>query len=215
MHRKRLVAAGAGAAAVLLTAACGAVSIEAGGDFPEKAITLFVVNPPGSAPDINARALAQSLEPELGQPVVIKNVPGGTGMVGLSELAAEEPDGYSIAFAASNNLTAQPQLVETAFTGPEMIEPIAQVTEVPAVVFVNARSDITTIEEFVAAAKARPGQLKLGIPTQTSIQNIQLEVFARQAGITFDKLATGAGQQVLPVVNGTLEAGVVQPGPIP
>jgi len=216
MASRRWSAAVAGS---LLLATVGCGQLETAGStredtFPSEPITLLVVNPPGSAPDSNARALATSLEAELAGTVVIKNVPGAAGMVGLAELAGADPDGYTLAYAASNNLTSQPQLVDTAFTGPEMVQPIGQVAEIPAAVFVNSSSDIQDVEDLVAAAKARPGQIKLGIPAVTSIQNVQLEIFAQQAGVSFDKVATGAGQQVIPVVNGSLEAGVVQPGPI-
>lgn len=210
------IAAAALATAVL--AACAPGSTDpvadpaAAADYPQQDITLTVVYPAGSAPDSTARALAGELEETLGTEVVVVNAEGGNGMVGLAQIVGEPADGYHIGFTASPPLTTSWQLIESSFRGPDSIQALAQTNEVPSVLFVNPQSGITTIEQFVAAAKQRP--LKVGVPGAASVQRFQLEEFLDAAGITVEQVITDAGQQVLPAVNGTLDAAIAQPAPI-
>lgn len=193
-------------------AAGGATATAEDTDYPTREITLTVVYPAGSAPDSTARTLAAVLEEELGQPVVVVNAEGGNGIVGLTQVAAAQPDGYTIAFTASPPLEVSWQLTDTGFAGPEAIQPVAQTNEVPSVLFVNGDSEIQTIEDFAAAARERP--VTVGIPGEASIQRFQMEGFLREADITVDQIITDAGQQVLGAVNGTTDAAIAQPAPI-
>lgn len=214
---KRLTAVLSGVLTSVLLAACAPNSTSTSGDssaddYPRKGVTLTVVYPAGSAPDNTARTLAAELEKELDTNVTVVNQEGGNGMVGLSQVVGENADGHQLAFTASPPLTTSWQQIESNFRGPDTIEPVAQTNEVPSVLFVNSDSGITSVEDFVAKAKKR--KLKVGVPGASSVQRFQLEEFTKAAGIQVEQIVTDAGQQILPVVNGTLDAAVAQPSPI-
>lgn len=214
---KRLTAAMSGALTCILLAACAPNSTStpdgsSADDYPRKNVTLTVVYPAGSAPDNTARTLAAELEKELDTNITVVNKEGGNGMVGLTQLLGEKADGHQLAFTASPPLTTSWQQTKSNFRGPDTIEPVAQTNEVPSVLFVNSDSGITSVEDFVAKAKKR--KLKVGVPGASSVQRFQLEEFTKAAGIRVEQVVTDAGQQILPVVNGTLDAAVAQPSPI-
>ncbi|AXK33691.1 tripartite tricarboxylate transporter substrate binding protein [Streptomyces armeniacus] len=214
---RRLTAVLSGVLASVLLAACAPNSTSTSGDssaddYPSKGVTLTVVYPAGSAPDSTARTLAAELEKELDTNITVVNQDGGNGMVGLSQLLGEKADGHQLAFTASPPLTTSWQQIKSNFTGPDSIDPVAQTNEVPSVLFVNGDSGITSVEDFVA--KAKKSKLKVGVPGASSVQRFQLEEFTKAAGIRVEQVVTDAGQQILPVVNGTLDAAVAQPSPI-
>lgn len=181
---------------------------------PEQEVSVIVGYPAGSAPDNTVRTLAPLVEAEIGQGIVILNQEGGNGAVGLTQLTSAQPDGATIGFTASPPLVTSWQITETGFAGPEAIAPVAITNEVPSVLFVNADSGIETIEDFVAAAQEASGGLTVGVPGAASIQRFQLEQFLEAASIQVEQVVTDAGQQILPVVNGTFQAGIAQPSPL-
>lgn len=221
---RRAVGALSVAATLLTAAACapGSTNVpqgqgsdtKAAQDYPTRAITVLVTYPAGSAPDSTARALSAVLEKELGQKIVIVNQEGANGLIGLNQLLGAKPDGYTIAFTASSPLVANWQMTSSGFKGPSTIQPIAVTNEVPSVLFVNAKSNIKTVEDFTAAAKGAGGSLTVGVPGAGSILRFQFEQYLAQAGLKVKPIITDAGQQILPVVNGTFNAGLAQPSPL-
>jgi len=199
--------------AALFVVGCGPVEVasEEQEEFPDREITFVVPYPAGSGPDSTARALAEAAEGELGVPIVIQNREGGSGTIGLTEVANAEPNGYTLGMAPSPALTIQWQRLDTAFKGPEQLQPILQTNIVPNVLIVPADSDIKSLEDFVKQAKENPGRLKVGVPGEFSVQDQQMREFRREAGIEHEQVRFDGGEQVLPVVNGTIDAAVGQP----
>lgn len=187
---------------------------EADANYPTKSITVLVTYPAGSAPDSTARALAAVMEKELGQTIVIVNKEGANGLIGLNEIVRVKPDGYTIAFTSSSPLVANWQMTSSGFKGPADIQPLAITNTVPSVLFVNAKSDIKTVDDFTREAKAAGGNLTVGVPGAGSILRFQLEQYLAAAGVKVKMQITDAGQQILPVVNGTFKAGLAQPNPL-
>src|SRR5258708_13911604 len=93
-------------AAALLLAALAAAAAEAQ-SYPTKAISLVVPFPAGGRTDLVARAVAQFLKPELGQPVVVINRPGASGVLGAKEVSGAAADGYTLGLFSTGFLTAQ------------------------------------------------------------------------------------------------------------
>jgi tripartite-type tricarboxylate transporter receptor subunit TctC len=178
--------------------------------FPEREITFIVPFPAGSAPDGTFREITSRVEEELGQTVVLQNREGAGGTVGLAELFDAEPDGYTIGMGSTGPLMVQPHLIDTAYPGPEGFEPILQTNAAPMVLFVNADTGIETIEEYVDAASADPGALRVGLVDQ-SVLRAEMELLMEQADIEVTVVPYGAGEQVTAVVDGTVESGVAQP----
>jgi tripartite-type tricarboxylate transporter receptor subunit TctC len=123
--------------------------------YPERPITLIVAYPPGGGTDIAARTLAQFLERELRQAVVVLNRAGAGGEIGFAELARARPDGYTIGFINTPNILTMPIERRTRYAL-EDFAPIANLVDDPGGFFVPAGSPHRTLADLVAYARANP-----------------------------------------------------------
>lgn len=208
------------ATAVLTIAALAGCSSQAeaapGTDvaYPEDNITLIVPYPAGSGPDAGARLIAQELEKELSTRVIVENKEGGASTIGLFELAGSEPDGYTIGLGSFSGISLQSRLVENPFEGLDTLTPIAQ-TKLPSfLLFGAADSGWESVDDFIEDAKSRPGQITVAIPNANSVPDVLVKLLEESAGIDIEPVYFDAGAQVLPVVNGTTDAGVAQAAPV-
>src|SRR5256885_9139454 len=150
-------------------------------DRPAKPIRLIVSFPGGSS-DVLGRAFAQYAM--LGQPVVVENVSGANGAIGLTRLAKSAPDGYTIAIGATTNLAIGPHLNSHLPYDPlKDFAPIALLARVPIVMVVNAAVPATSVAEFVALARAHPGKLNYGSIGHGSTGHLLGEAPRRLGGI--------------------------------
>lgn len=179
--------------------------------FPTEEITFITPLPAGSAPDVTFRQLTELAQAELGVRIVVINRAGGGGSVGVGELATSEPDGYTIGMGASAMLILQPELQDISYSGPEDFTPIINATSATFVLFSPVDRKYGDLEGFIAEARARPGELSVGIPGLFSIPHLQMELLRREADIDFVLVPVDAGEQVTAVINGTLDAAVAQP----
>lgn len=208
------------AATVALTGcsqAGGANDANGGGDgdteFPEDDITFVIPYPAGSAPDAQGRIIAQQLEEDLGISVVVQNVEGGAGTIGLYELARADADGYTIGIGTAS-AAIQSRAIDTPFEGFESLTPVAQTNVTVNVLYASPDKGWESFEDFVAEAKENPGELQVGLPPAGSGQHINWLAFEESAGIDVREVHFDAGQMVLPAVNGTVDVSVSQPGPV-
>src|SRR5262249_23918965 len=96
--------------AMLGLAALSAATAEAQSPFPSRPITMLVTIPPGGAPDISARLLAQYLQETKGWSVVIENRPGANGNIAMAEVSKAPPDGHTLILAADSTITINPHV---------------------------------------------------------------------------------------------------------
>ncbi len=151
---------------VLGTAAVGAAAfstVAVASDFPTRPITITVPFTAGGATDVLTRTVAEGLSKELGQTVVVANVPGAGGSIGQSKVARERPDGYNLLLGNVGTLAANASLYEnlpynilTDFT------PIASVGDAPQVLTVHAGFPADTFEEFVERARNNGDEMNFG-----------------------------------------------------
>lgn len=166
--------------AVLLVAAA-ALSVDAAAQgFPAKAITLIVPFPPGGRTDLTARAVADSMKDELRQPVIIVNKPGASGVLGAIEVAGAAPDGYTLGFFSTGFLTTQ-YTVQTP-THVKDYELVSLINYDPAAAAASAATGWTTVQQVIAAGKAKPRSVRVGINPGNSA-HIFAAAFARAAGL--------------------------------
>ena len=131
--------------------------------YPDKAVKMIVPFPPGGPIDTMARMTAQQLSERLGQQVVVENRPGGGSTIGVKDVAAAAPDGYTLMFGSSGSLAVAPALYSSLGVDPRKVfDPIATVALLPHVFVVNNDVPAKTIPEFVAYAKANPGKINYG-----------------------------------------------------
>lgn len=212
--RCKLAVAAAFLAAALTLSACSGTPAAGGGDYPADDITFIVPYPAGSAPDSSARAVAKEMEGDLGVSVIVENVEGGASTVGLYQLAGADPDGYTIGWGTSSGIAVQSRLVDNPFEGIDSLTPISRVNLVPNVLFASPDKGWKSIDDFIAAAKAKPGKLTVGLGNRGSTQDIAVALLERSAGIDLKPVYFDAGEMVLPAANGTIDSAVAQFGPV-
>ncbi len=145
-------------------------------DFPTKPIRIVVPFAPGGIVDTSARIIGQKLHERWGQQVIVENRPGGNGFIGV--MAAKGPaDGYTLLMAHTGEFAVNPAVF--ASTIPYELErdftPITLITDAPMVFVVNANAPYKTLQDLIAAAKARPGTLGVSTPGNGSINHLVLE----------------------------------------
>ncbi len=194
------------ALAVLLSGLGMAAGVRAQG-YPAKPIRVIVGYTAGGAVDIIARAVSQQLQASLGQPVVVENKPGAGTNIALRALIDSPPDGYTLMLTA-NAVAANVSLFQPPpYDIAKDLTPIALVGRVPVVLAVNAQSEFTSIERFIAAAKANPKAVNYATPGNGSTPHLAVELFARAAGITLTHVPyKGGSQAITDVIGGHVQA---------
>lgn len=179
--------------------------------YPTKPVTLVVPFNAGSAPDTTFRVLAEQVEKALGQKVVILNRPGPGGTVGVAEVAGAAPDGYTIGMAAVAILALQPLLQDLPFKGPHDVALVAQTNEAPMALAVSADSPWQKLDDLLAEAKRRPGQLSVGLGGGFhTILHVELALLEKSAGVSFNAVPFNAGAQLPALLGGTVNSGLGQ-----
>jgi len=130
-------------------------------DWPKKTITIICPYSAGGGSDLMSRAVGERLSEILGVSVIVEDMPGGSGGVGMANLAIAKPDGYTLILTAMGATSLTPLMSDVGY-GYEEFAPICQVSETPTVITVNASSGITTWEELLAMAKADPKAVTYG-----------------------------------------------------
>ncbi len=152
--------------------------------YPAKSIRLVVPFPAGGATDILARAVSQKLSERLGQSVVVDNKPGAGGSLGSDLAARATPDGYTLLLATTSTHTigpaVNPRLPYDAFAD---FTAVAHVGNAPSIMLVPNSSPAQSVKEWIAYAKARPGQLNYASSGNGTIVQLTAELFKAQAGL--------------------------------
>ena len=126
--------------------------------WPDKPVRFIVPYPPGGGTDIIARVVQQRLSEALGQSIVIENRGGAGGAVGTEAAARAAPDGYTFLFTLSSH-TINPLLYKLNYDVERDFAPVTLIVSVPQLIAAHPAAPYKTLQELVAAAKARPGVL--------------------------------------------------------
>jgi tripartite-type tricarboxylate transporter receptor subunit TctC len=177
----RIVAALFGVAASLALLSDGA---SAQNSYPNHAVRIVVPTSPGAVTDVLARAIAQALSQAWGQPVIIDNRPGADEMLGDEIVAKADPDGYTLGIVSNGGITAAPQLHREVHYDPlKDFTPIFMLGEVTPVMIVPGKSPVHTVQELIALAKTKPGELNYGSFGVGSYAHVAMEDFKRRTGV--------------------------------
>ena len=152
--------------------------------YPTRPIRIVDPFPPGGPSDIVNRAINQRLSEALGQAVVIENRAGAGGIVGCELVARATPDGYTLLLGPSGALTIQPTLnPKLSYDPVRDFEPVSQLTRGPQVIAVHPAVPAKSVQDLVALAKAKPGQLNYASGGAGTANHIAVEYFKLVAGI--------------------------------
>jgi tripartite-type tricarboxylate transporter receptor subunit TctC len=152
--------------------------------YPERPITMLVAYSPGGGTDLVARALAPYIEKYLGggAKIVIVNRAGAGGEIGFAALAAAAPDGYTIGFVNTPPLVTIPIERKAQFS-PQGFDYLGNIVDDPCNFSVHGESDIRSLKDLAAFAKANPGKVTVGSTGIGSDDHLLMLMFERAAGV--------------------------------
>jgi tripartite-type tricarboxylate transporter receptor subunit TctC len=160
-----------------------AVSAAAFAQYPSRPITILVPIPPGGAPDIAARVVAQKLSENVGQPVVVENRVGANGNI-ASDLVAKAPaDGHTLGLLADSQITINPHLYKMPLDTLRDLTPVTPVAVNQFVLTVNPSLPVRTFPEFIAYAKNANPPLAYASGGNGSQHHLTMEMLKQRAGI--------------------------------
>jgi tripartite-type tricarboxylate transporter receptor subunit TctC len=163
-------------------------SVAAQSSYPEKPIKMVIGFPPGGAPDTVARLLGLKLTEALGQPMVMDHATGAGGNIAMERLAKAPADGYTLGFLVNGQLVINPSLYKLTYDPAKVFAPISQVTVTPNMLVVNNAVPARNLQELVALAKAKPGQLAYASGGTGTGNHMAAELFKSTAGLDINHI---------------------------
>nr|WP_035869509.1 tripartite tricarboxylate transporter substrate binding protein [Cupriavidus sp. SK-3] len=175
------MAVGLGLAALPWTAATAGAEPA----FPSKPVRWIVPYPAGGGSDFLARSIGQPLSTRLGQPVVVDNKPGGNTAIAAAETARAPGDGYTVLSADNGTLVFNPALYKSLSYNPlKDLAPVTLLGRFPMILVVGPGIRANNVQEFIAAAKAKPGGIDYASAGAGSPHHLAMELLKVEAGLT-------------------------------
>ena len=198
--------------AMILIAGASATCSSARAEYPERQITMIVCFPAGGGTDIAARLINTPLGEVLGKPVVIENRGGAGGNSGIAAAARAGGDGYTL-LVCSSAYVVNPSLYAQATYDPfKDFVPLMVIGASPNAFVVPAQSDIKTMPELIAKAKANPGKLNWTSPGAGTTPYLAGEVLKLRTGINMLHIPfPGAGPASTAVLAGQVDLYTADP----
>lgn len=151
--------------------------------FPLRPVTLVVPFPPGGGTDTGGRVIAEQLGRRWGQPVIVENKGGAAGQIGADFVTKSRPDGYTLLLGNIGTQAINPLLYpKLPYDADKAFAPVSLVAELPLAMMVNPSVPAKTAAEFVALAKARPGQMSYSSSGAGGAPHLAAEMFKDQTG---------------------------------
>ncbi|MGE0151549.1 MAG: Bug family tripartite tricarboxylate transporter substrate binding protein [Reyranellaceae bacterium] len=201
MLRRTFVAAG-------VAALCALAGPALAQKFPDRAITIVVPYGPGGTNDIVAREVAQKMQEQFGQPVVVENKPGANGALGTGFVARAKPDGYTIGIAPSSVLAINEWLYkDLPYDVEKDLQPLSLAGTTPNILVVHPSVPANTIAEFVALAKSKPGGIAYASMGAGSTGHLNGELFKTLTGTDIKHIPyKGSGPALNDLLAGQVQA---------
>jgi len=184
----------------VLTGLAGGVRAQQ--DYPNRPIRYIVPYAPGGSTSWTSRLVGQRLTEVWGQQVIVDNRPGASTVIGTEAGVRAKPDGYTLIYIGSA-LAANHLLIKTPYDARKDIAPIASVSSFQNVLAVHPSLPVTTVKEFIALAKARPGQLNYATSGHGGPTHLVVVLFNSVAGIKTQAVNyKGGGPAVVDLIGG-------------
>ena len=165
--------------------------------FPSKPVRMVVPLVPGGNQDIVARAVAEEMSKQLGQPVLVENRPGQSAIVGTQFVKAAPADGYTL-LSVAVTFARVPGVVKAAGYDPRTdFTGVSLVCRIPQVLVVNPNHPARSVQALIAQAKAKPGELTFGGSGNGSTGHVAAELFMRAAGVKLTQVSYKGNAQAL------------------
>src|SRR5690349_14448883 len=179
---------------------------QAQGAYPNKPIRVIVPFAAGSTTDIIARAIADKMSQSMGQQLVIDNRGGASGTIGQAAVAQAAPDGYTIMVHSSSHTVSPHTFAKLPFDTLADFAPITPISSTPNVLVISPSKNIKTLQDLLAAARAKPGSMNFASAGQGSATHLNAEKFKLAARIEAQNIPfKGSAEAVTEVVAGRVD----------
>ena len=187
--------------------------------YPNRPVRMIVPFPPGGPTDILSRIVGQKLAEQLGRQVVIDNRGGAGAIIGTELAAKSDPDGYTVLMATNGSLTINPYVyANLPYDSIKDFAPISLIASAPSILVVHPSVAAKSVQELIALAKGRPGQLNYASGGVGTPPHLAGELFKSLAGVNFVHVSyKGGGPALADTVAGHVEiffAGIMEALPL-
>jgi tripartite-type tricarboxylate transporter receptor subunit TctC len=180
---------------VALSAVAFASHVHAQG-YPSKPVKIIVAFTPGSATDVIARLTADQFSKSMGQTFVVENKAGAGGIVGTDAAKNAPPDGYTLTACPSGPFGINPGVYAKLPYDPiKDFEPISDLVLTPQVIVVGSQTPYKTLQDFLAAARAKPGEIAYGSLGTGSTSHLTMEALQQAAGVRMNHIPFKGGAE--------------------
>ena len=177
-----------------------------GRSFPTSRFASFSASRPAAGSTSRRRIVGDVLQKRWGQTIVIESRAGANGSIAAEFVSRAAPDGYTVVWV-SNAHTATPSLLKLGYDAIKSFAPITQVTRTPDVLVVPTSLPARTLREFIALARAKPGELNYASVGTGGAPFLEMEMLMKQTGIKLNHVPyKGGGDAVISVLAGTTQA---------
>lgn len=179
---------------VAAAVAAPGIATAARGPIPAGAIRFIVPFAPGGSVDVLGRAVAKAVGETLGQQTLVENVAGGSTNLGSERVAKAVPDGLTILVASDSLAINKSLFPRLTFDPVTSFAPVTLAITAPQLLVTHPRSGLATVADYVAAARSRPGELKVGLPGHGVIGHLASEIVNRRlAGLKVNHIPYNGG----------------------
>jgi tripartite-type tricarboxylate transporter receptor subunit TctC len=193
-------------ASLTCLAALSPLVATAQGAYPAKPIRVIVPFAAGSTTDIIARAIADKMGQSMGQTLVIDNRGGASGTIGQQAVATAAPDGYTIMIHSSSHTVSPSTFAKLPFDTLGDFAGVTPISSTPNVLVMSPAKNIKTLQELLAAARAKPGSMNFASAGQGSATHLNAEKFKLAAKIEATNIPfKGSGEAVTEVMSGRVD----------
>lgn len=199
-----------GTAAALAALGCGAAWSQ---QYPVKPVRVVIVFAPGGGTDIVGRIVFQKVGEQLGQQMIVENRVGAAGMVGAEIVAKSPPDGYTLMVYTQTMLVNAHIYAKTPYDPVKSFTGITPLTRLVSMLAVHPSMPVRTTKEFIALAKARPGEIAYGSSGVGGVQHLATSSLATRAGLKLHHVPfKGGAPAVVALMGGEIQM-IVTPIP--
>ncbi|NNU42456.1 Bug family tripartite tricarboxylate transporter substrate binding protein [Ramlibacter montanisoli] len=200
----------------MLLAALAALGLPAHAQlWPARPLRIIVPYPTGGISDLVARAMAERLAAQLGQPVVVENKAGASGTIGMDALAKAPADGYTLAFSAISPIALSPALGKVPYDPERDFTPVASAMVSPVLLLATSALAARDFGELVARARDWPDTIRWATSGQASLGHLMLEQLQAAAKLRMVHIPyKGGGQQITDALGGQFEVLSVNTSPV-
>ena len=178
-------------------------------DYPSRPVRVVVPFSPGGAVDGPMRLIAQQLSKRLGQAVFVENKPGAGATIGSELVAKSPPDGYTLLLASQTNAISATLYPNLGFDPIDDFAPISLIGREPGVVVVNPALPVQTLQQLIAYAKARPGQIDYASSGNGSGQHLFAAMLCSMTGMKLNHIPyRGSGQATSDLIGGQVSLSI-------